>query len=75
MLVPPPLGAIRHRRRRFRAAEPRTVPQAIASLHLSCSATDLLNFDLLHIMEHVDSVSTLKPQVVSKDFVQPARNS
>ena len=28
---------------------------------MSCSATDLLNFDLLHsLMEHVDSVSTLR---------------
>ena len=41
------------------------------------SATDILNFDLLHtLMEHVDSVSTLRAlKSVSKDFVQPARNT
>ena len=36
----------------------------------------MLNYDLLHIMEHVDSVSTLKTlKLVSKDFTQPARNT
>ena len=41
------------------------------------SATDMLNVDLLHsIMEHVDSVSTLRDlKCVSKDFAQPARNT
>ena len=44
---------------------------------MTCSATDMLNYDLLHtIMEHVDSVSTLKTlKQVSKDFSQPARNT
>ena len=44
---------------------------------MTCSATDLLNVDLLHtIMEHVDSVTTLKTlKQVSTDFAQPARNT
>ena len=59
-------------------SSPELVPQAVAKpCTMTCSATDLLNVDLLHsLMEHVDSVTTLKTlKQVSKDFVQPARNS
>ena len=75
---PPPLGSPPQ-------PSPKFVPQVVDDSErskstvctMTCSATEMLNYDLLHsLMEHVDSVATLKSlKLVSKDFVQPARNT